>query len=234
MVLESLTTPEQAEKKPWDLIFIGALYGAIAVFLSIWVFKDEASIVMVLLTVMASLPLMYNTMRLEEAKDIILDKERTMLAEHKKALLFFICLFIGFVLAYSLAFIFLPQPLVTTIFDSQLTTINKINNRVSEAPQGASVTAGLFFQILNNNLKVLLFCLFFSFFYGAGAIFILTWNASVISAAIGNFFRTNIVEVATSFGLTNVGSYFAVYSMSIFRYFIHGIPEIFGYYIGAL
>lgn len=234
MVLESLTTPQQAEKKPWDLIFIGALYAAIAVFLSIWVFKDEASIVMVLLTVTASVPLMYNTMRFEENKDTFLETERSMLKEHSKALFFFIFLFIGFVLAFSIAFIFLPQSLVSAVFDAQITTIDKINNRVSEGPEGASISSGLLVQILGNNLKVLLFCLFFSFFYGAGAIFILTWNASVISAAIGTFFREHIGAYATHIGFTKAAGYFGVYSLSLFRYFIHGIPEITGYFIGGL
>ena len=39
MVLESLTTPQKAETSPGDLIFIGAMYAAIAVILSIWGFK---------------------------------------------------------------------------------------------------------------------------------------------------------------------------------------------------
>ena len=235
MVLESITTPEKAERRPWDMLFIGAMYAAIAVFLAIWIFKEESSMVTVLLTVIACIPLLYNTLKFEEEKDDLISKESILLKEHSRALSFFMFLFVGFVIAYSIAYIVLPTDLVEVLFSAQTTTIEKINGELT-GHNIVSLGEGipLFIQILSNNLKVLLFCLFFSFFYGAGAIFVLTWNASVISAAIGNFFRTNIVEVATSFGLTNVGSYFTVYSMSIIRYFIHGIPEIFGYYIGAL
>lgn len=235
MVLESITTPEKAERRPWDMLFIGAMYAAIAVFLAIWIFKEESSIVTVLLTVIACIPLLYNTLKFEEEKDDLISKESILLKEHGRALSFFMFLFVGFVIAYSIAYIVLPKELVEVLFSAQRTTIEKINGELT-GHNIVSLGQGipLFIQILSNNLKVLLFCLFFSFFYGAGAIFVLTWNASVISAAIGNFFRTNIVEVATSFGLTNVGSYFTVYSMSMIRYFIHGIPEIFGYYIGAL
>ena len=42
-------------------------------------------------------------------------------------------------------------------------------------------------EIFINNMGVLFLCIIFSFLYGAGAIFILTWNASVIAAAIGSF-----------------------------------------------
>ncbi|MFH2028053.1 MAG: stage II sporulation protein M, partial [Nanoarchaeota archaeon] len=58
-----------------------------------------------------------------------------------------------------------------------------------------------------------------------GAIFILTWNASVIGVAIGNFARSNI---------TNATSYFHVTSLGILRYMIHGIPEIAAYFVAGL
>ena len=236
MVLESLSNPDKAERKPWDLLFIGIIYAAIALFLAVWVFREEASIVMVLLTVIAAVPLMYNTIRHEEEKDAVITREKTLLKEHGKALSFFIFLFIGFVIAFSLAYIFLPTSIVDSTFKTQTTTIQNINNQISgQSIDSNSVGgSGLFMQIFMNNIKVLLFCIFFSFFYGAGAIFILTWNASVISAAIGSFFRTNISVYAEQFGFLKIAGYFHIYSLSLLRYFIHGIPEILAYFIGGL
>ena len=144
-------------------------------------------------------------------------------------------MFVGFVIAFSLAYIFLPTDLVKDIFNAQENTIKNINSQISaQTINSASVGGELFVQIFSNNVKVLLFCIFFSFFYGAGSIFILTWNASVISAAIGSFFRTNISEYATKIGLEKVGGYFHIYGLSLLRYFIHGLPEILGYFIGGL
>ncbi len=235
MVLESLTSPQRAEKSPWDLLFIGALYAAVALFLSVWVFREEASLVMVLLTVMVSIPLVFNTMKYEEKKDHFLVQEKALLKEHSKALSFFMFLFVGFVLAFSLAYILLPHELVQDVFNSQLQTIQSINSRAIDDVSGSAVGGwGLFLQILANNLKVMLFAFFFSFFYGAGAIFILTWNASVISAAIGTFFRNNIAEVANGLGLSSVAGYFQVYSLSLLRYFLPRLQEILGYFIGGL
>ncbi len=250
MVLESIITPERAEKKPWDMIFIGFLYASVAMFLSVWVFKEEASLVMVLLTVTASVPLLFNTEKLEEEKDVRIDKESTLLKEHSKALLFFIFLFCGFVLAFTLWFVFLPENIVQAVFNTQLSTIKAINSQITGGSSflssanvfsgGSSIDASayshttLLFHIIANNLKVLLFCLFFSFFYGAGAIFILTWNASVISAAVGTFIRNNISAYATAAGLTKVGGYFHIFSLGLLRYAIHGIPEILAYFIGGL
>ncbi len=246
MVLEELTTPEKAEKRPWDLLFIGAMYAAIAVFLAVWIFKDESSIVMVLLTVIACIPLVHNTMKFEEERDVAEERELFLIKGHGKALAFFMCLFMGCVFAYTMAYIFLPEALVHTIFRAQENTIRNINSQVISVPNvgkaidsqsvNAASTAGssLFLQIFSNNLKVMLFCLFFSFFYGAGSIFILTWNASVISAAIGSFFRTNIAVYANQVGLAKLGGYFHIYSLSLLRYSIHGLPEILAYFIGGL
>jgi len=78
------------------------------------------------------------------------------------------------------------------------------------------------------------YSLFFSFFYGAGAIFILTWNASVISAAVGNFARNILAETAKSLGYIGAWDYLSVLPISLMRYFIHGLPEIAAYFIGGL
>ena len=66
MVLESFISPEGAERRPFELFFIGFFYASVAVLLSIWIFKQHSSLVMVFLTVFACIPLMYNTMKQEE------------------------------------------------------------------------------------------------------------------------------------------------------------------------
>lgn len=246
MVLESLIKPKKAEHKPYKMLPIGILYATVAIFISLWVFKEQASLVMVFITVICTTPLMYNIIKLEEKKDTKLLKERTLLREHSKVLAAFTFLFFGFIIAFSLWCIILPQPAVNSLFSTQTATINSINSKVTgQAIQTFSVpstrqittqfsSANLFSQIVSNNFKVMLFCIFFSFFFGAGAIFILTWNASVISAAIGTFIRNNLSSAAASTGLTQVATYFHVTSLGILKYSIHGVPEILAYFVGGL
>ena len=64
----------------------------------------------------------------------------------------------------------------------------------------------------------MIFTLLFSLIFGAGAIFILAWNASVIAAAIGIFTKYQITEIP----------------LGLLRYMIHGVPEIAAYFITAL
>ena len=72
----------------------------------------------------------------------------------------------------------------------------------------------------------MIFALLFSFIYGSGAIFILTWNASVISVAIGSAIREMIASAALGAGAVNIGTYFSAASIGVSRYLLHGIPEI--------
>ena len=231
MVLESFISPAKAENKPWTMLFLGFMYAVVAVFLSLWIFKQYSSLVMVFLTVVATIPLVYNTLKLEEEKDTKIKSEMSLLKEHSKALKFFIYMFIGFVFAFVAVYIILPTDLVQVLFSSQVETIESINSRVSG---NAINTSNIFAQIFLNNIKVLMFCIFFAFFYGAGAIFILAWNASVISAAVGTFIRDKIAEYAAQIGSLNLFNYFFIFNLGLLRYFIHGIPEILAYFIGAL
>jgi len=230
MVLESLINPFKAEKKPWEMWLIGFLYATAALFLSNWIFKEYASLIMVFLTAMASIPLIYNTIRFEEKKDKLLDTESARLKEHSKALLFLIFLFGGFVAAFILWYVILPASFVQNTFSAQTLTIRTINTRVTGDFSGIKT----FTIILLNNIKVLIFCILFSFLYGAGAIFILSWNSSVIATAIGNFIRLNLEAASTKVGFAKWASYFHIISLGLLRYALHGIPEIIAYFIAGL
>jgi stage II sporulation protein M len=228
MVLESLLNPKKAEKKPWDLFFLGVVYATVAFLLSYWVFREYVSIVMVTLTAICSVPLIYNTILTEAKKDDLEKKEYWLIKEHGKAVTAFTFLFLGFVAAFLIWFTILPSNTVQDVFSVQIDTITQIT---TNTPTGNLVVEfGKLSGVLMNNLKILIFCFILSFFFGAGAIFILTWNASVVAAAIGTFIRNNILEHLSS----GFASYFHVISLGVLKYMTHGVIEIIAYFIGGL
>ncbi len=231
MVLESLVNPRCAEKRPWELFFIGLLYASVAIFFSIHIFDALAGIVAVFLTVSASIPLMYRTIRMEEKKDLLGLAQVALLKEHAAALSFFMFLFFGIVMAFSLWFIFLPADVGVNLFAIQIETVKSIN---ANAVSGWATNINMFSLIFLNNVKVLAFCILFAFFYGAGAIFILTWNASVIAVALGTFVRSNMSAYSSALGFAKAAAYFHVFSLGLLRYMVHGIPEVLAYFVGGL
>jgi len=220
MAFKSILDPKKAEGHPWELFFVGLLYSSLAIILSIILFKEYSGIFSILIIVVASTYFMWNVIKLEEKKDTKIKKELPLLKEHGKAISLFLFLFLGFIVSFSLWHTFLPDEVSKDIFKAQINTISGIESEIT----GNAIHLGYGFStIFFKNLKILGLAILFSFLFGIGAVFLLTWNASVIGVAIGNSIKSNLS-----------GNYFSAISLGTTQYLIHGIPEIIGYILGAL
>lgn len=233
-MLEMLINPRKAERHPWELFFIGAFYASLALLIVDLVFSRDAvlskysGILIVTFTVMFSMPFIYYTVKLEEKKITPRISSWSLLKEHRRAIYAFMFLFIGFVVAFSFWTTVLSM---NNSFRAQIETyciINRPSNfehcvtqyGVTDNPAltGSVTSSERLFMIFWNNFYVCIFTLVFSLIFGAGVIFILAWNASVIAAAIGIFTKSNISDLP----------------IGLSRYMIHGIPEIASYFTIAL
>tara|TARA_Y100000310_G_C20640036_1_gene793385 strand:+ start:1041 stop:1844 length:804 start_codon:yes stop_codon:yes gene_type:complete len=214
------------------MFIFGCLYAFVGVMLAMWMFRSEASMVLVFLTAFACIPLIYHTIKAEERRDEkIKSRGLPSWRTHRKAIYYFLALSLGFIFMFSLFNIFMPEQTITQVFQTQIDTINYINQRTT----GDFVEINkVFFEIVANNINVLLFCFIFSFFFGAGAIFILTWNSSVIAVAVGNFARNKLGQAAGAVGINKVAAYFTAFSLGFWRYMLHGIFEILAYFVAGL
>jgi uncharacterized membrane protein SpoIIM required for sporulation len=233
-MLESLINPKRAEKGPWKMFFVGLIYASLSLLLVHFLFSKDpvlsnaSGILVVLFCVMFSLPFVYYVIKNEEKED----EETTRLLDvwkfHSDAIFAFMWLFLGFVVAFSFWGIVLQNP---NLLNAQIETYCNINQPgnvegcvATYSFSGKAIGSNALsngtrlLSIIGNNFGVMIFTLVFSLIFGAGAIFVLAWNASVISAAIGIFTNYNIYEIP--FG--------------ILRYMIHGFPEIAAYFIVAL
>lgn len=234
-MLEMLISPKKAERHPFELFFIGLFYAGLSIFLVDRIFAQDlvlskySGILIVTFTVMFSMPFIYYTIKLEENK---VNSKRGMFAlfkEHRRAIYAFLWLFAGFVLAFSVLHIVLPS---NQGFAAQIETYCQINRpsafdacvaqysiTQSAVNTNAYATASQrLFVIFSNNISVLIFTLLFSLLFGAGVIFILAWNASVIASAVAIFIKSDISRLP----------------LGMSRYLIHGLPEIAAYFIVAL
>jgi len=235
-MLEMLISPKKAERRPYELLFVGLFYASLSILLVDWIFSGDAvlshysGILVVTFTVMFSMPFVYYTIKLEERKITSKGGRFSLLKEHKQAIYAFLWLFLGFVVAFSAWHILLPS---SQSLSAQLETYCQINRPSSfdecvsqytntggdiAGTSGNAVSTQRLFVIFSNNIGVLIFTLIFSLIFGAGVIFILAWNASVIAAAIGIFANSEISKLP----------------LGVARYFIHGLPEITSYFIVAL
>ncbi len=231
MVLENILSAEKAESSPFRMVFLGFLFVAVGSFLGFQVFKKYSSLLSVFLSAMAAIPLMIKIIKMEEEKDLEGKKELWLLKEHSKALLSFFWLFIGMTLAFTAIYLLVPSSTLNVLFEAQTNTITSINSGVTSF---STASFQHFTDIFMNNLLVLFFCALFSLLYGAGAIFILSWNASIIGVAIGDFIRSGLTTYSHLLGLEKIAQYFQVVGVGLLKYVIHGVPEILAYFVAGL
>jgi uncharacterized membrane protein SpoIIM required for sporulation len=233
IMIELLMKPKRAERRPWEMFFVGAFWASVSLILVTWVFgkdsilKEGSGLLLVILTVISCLPFMYYIIKLEEGKDVEINDSGNLIKEHSKAVHALMWLFLGFVVAFSVGYIISPDSAGQN-FNFQIKTFCAINSpshytyclEQHGVPTGTGAVAGsaAVLAIFANNIYVLIFTILFSLVFGAGAMFILVWNASVIASAIGIFSKGSLVNLP----------------IGLMRYMIHGIPEIGAYFIGAL
>ena len=232
-MIELLMKPKKAERNPWEMFFVGLFWASVSLLLVSFVFgkdsilKEGSGLLVVTFTVIACLPFMYYIIKLEEGKDVEINDSGKLIKEHSKAIRALMWMFLGFVVAFAFWYIVMPGTAGQT-FNFQIKTFCAINspshynNCLGEhgiSPITGAVTGtAAVLAIFANNIYVLIFTILFSLALGAGAIFILVWNASVIAAAIGIFAKGELVGLP----------------MGLMRYMIHGVPEIAAYFVGAL
>ncbi len=231
-MLEAIIKPKSAEKSPWKMLPIGIVYASLSLILVHFFFPNDPlanGMTVVAFAVMFSLPFMYYMIKREEEEDEQIEGFFSVWKVHSDAIYAFMWLFLGFVIAFSFWNIVLQD---SNLLNFQIETYCKINSPgnvegcislYSVTGKAAELTGSAakelrFLSIIENNIYVMIFTLIFSLVFGAGAIFILIWNASVIAAAIGIFTKHQISEIP----------------LGIARYMIHGFPEIAAYFITAL
>jgi uncharacterized membrane protein SpoIIM required for sporulation len=234
-MLESIVSPKSAEKGPWKMFFVGLVYASLSLLIVHFFFRGDpvlsrySGMIVTTFCVMFSLPFMYYLIKQEEKQDEQVEGLLGVWKVHSDALFALMWLFLGFVIAFSFWHMVLQSDL---LLNAQIETYCRINSpgsvesciskysfgEASSKITGSSIKAGRFLSILENNVYVMIFTLIFSLIFGAGAIFILAWNASVIAAAIGIFTKYNIKEIPKG----------------LIRYMIHGVPEIAAYFVAAL
>jgi len=212
MVLERLISVKETLKDPMKTFILGVILSLVSLFVSYTVFPESTGLFTVIIMTMATMPLMNRVMHYEEKEDEEIMEKSTFIQRYSDIIISYVALFSGMILAMSLSFVLLPDTVAERVFDEQINEISLIRGKFDFGNQ--------FLEIFMNNVSVLMLSFLFSFLFGAGAIFILGWNASVLAAAIG-------LIAKTSGGVKAVPA-------AVMMFLPHGSFEIGAYFIGAI
>jgi uncharacterized membrane protein SpoIIM required for sporulation len=213
-MIESLLSFEHVNKRPWLTALWAFLLANIALLISSQIagsftgvdFGFFGILFIIIPSVYFIITLIKREERIEE--NIIKYKQKGLWERHEKDILILLFYFIGLTVTFSIWSFALPEG----AFSVQVSKISQIKGFT-----GAFSGAESFTTILINNIQVMLFSFFFSFLFGAGAVFIIEWNASILGVYIGQLSKS-IWEVP----------------IVTLAFLPHGIPEIAGYLAAGL
>ena len=250
MVLESILNPKNAENKPLHVFIISFIISIIAVLFANQLFPGQASILSVLLITMIFVPFFQRLFVIEEEKEdeyiesaVKRRMEGHLFQRHKQVIITFSAFFLGVVIALSFVYVFMPE--YSNVFVLQAETLTQISSHssgdflgtISEDVfpvefgvfSGTVIGEGNFWRFFINNTQVMVLMFVLSVLFGAGAVFILTWNASVIALYLGLVVKSFMVQ-----GLHSTTAYLYGVPVGLGMIALHGIPEIAAYFMAGL
>ena len=226
-MLEALINPKEAENKPLHVFFVAILFTLVSIYTAQAVFSYYASMLTVAFITILFVPLFQRLFVIEEEKERKIFRERmdyaSIFRRHEDIIKVYTAFFLGVVVATTTFLTLFPQP-GESVFKLQMDTL-----AVMRGTGAVTFNMDNFFHYLSNNTSVLGFAFLISFFFGTGAVFILSWNATVI----GTFLYIGIksmVEEGAPLGL----AYLYGLPAGLLSISIHGIPEILGYFFAGI
>src|SRR3989344_5774947 len=244
MVVESIIGPRTAERNPSEIIVLAFIFVSMAIGVVDYLKIEPPGIMLIMFTLIPSIPFLINLFKLEEEE---LEHETVLgsrtIRRHFPVILVLLAFFVGLTIGYTFWYLFLEQTdpaKAAAFFDPQLDELKRIQelrNQLSgdfvaggaqpitaNAVNGGSVMAFIFFQ----NMRVLALVILGSLIYGAGSVFIIIWNASIIGVFLGNVARKFVFHEAPQFSLIPGLSY------GVLGLIPHGTFEALAYLTGAL
>lgn len=226
MVLEHVFPEDWLENKGRYAFILGVVYSFVGVLIASVLFPGDPALVAIAFTSLLLLPELYKIFSIEERREAVETHVtfRALWRDDMDIIRIYIFLFLGILLVYSIGTILLPSFQTNVLFREQLEI------RFGQGFAGNAIfgtfSPGLFLSLLSNNFLVLIACFVLALLTGDGAIFLITWNASVWGTIFGITAKN-----AALFSGQNPFWMFAIIMLVVFP---HMIIEAISYFLAAV
>jgi len=226
VVLEHIFPEDWLERKGRYAFILGVAYTFVGVLIASVLFPGDPALVAVAFTAMLLLPELYKVFSIEERKERLEQHVslKGVWRDDADVVRIYIFLFLGILIVYAIGTLLLPSFTTNTLFREQL-EIRFGQGFAGNAVFG-SFSPDLFFSLLSNNFLVLMACFVLALLTGDGAIFLITWNASVW----GTIFGLTAKNAAVVSGQHPI----LVFGMIMLIVFPHMILEAMSYFFAAI
>src|SRR3989339_1144439 len=227
MVLEHIFPEDWLERKGRYAFILGIIYSIIGILIASVLFPGDPALVAVAVTSLLLLPEMYKIFSIEERQESVEQKVnmRELWKDDISVVKIYIFLFLGIILVYSIGAMLLPNLQANNLFREQL-EIRFGQGFSGQASFSGFFSSDLFYDLLSNNFMVLIACFILALLTGDGAIFLITWNASVWGTIFGFTAKT----AAEFSGQSPI----AVFGLVMLVVFPHMMLEAISYFLAAI
>lgn len=224
MVLESIIKPADVYRSPWKMTVLSFIFVTIALFAADYI-GIEKSVVVITLVCLPAVPFIWRLFDFEEDEtEKNISNGTRSVATHLPGLLVMVNFFLGMLIGFTVWNSILPPEKSADLFSVQLKEISAIKSSFVGRVVESNSTLLVFEKIFFHNFGVLALILLFSVMYGAGAVFVLTWNASVIAAFLVSNAKQYLASGGLAFGI----------SAGFLGILPHGTFELLAYLLAAI
>jgi MFS family permease len=227
MVLEHIFPEDWLERKGRYAFVLGVIYSVVGILLSSFLFKGDPALVAVAFTSLLLLPELYKIFSIEERRESMETRVsiRSLWRDDADIIRIYIFLFLGILIVYAIGAMLLPNLTANSLFREQL-EVRFGQGFAGNAFATGGFSSGLFFSLLSNNFLVLIACFIMALLTGDGAIFLITWNASVWGTIFG--------ITAKNAALFTGGSALLTFGIIMLIVFPHMMIEAISYFLAAI
>ncbi|MFH1105818.1 MAG: stage II sporulation protein M [Candidatus Aenigmatarchaeota archaeon] len=224
-MLEFVFSLSNVERKPLMVFLAGVMITIVSFLIASFIMPSEAGWMTIFFITITAVPFFTKMFVQDESIDKHQNKP-SFFRRHEFVLKTYTLFFLSIVLGLSMIYHFAPADVAGNTFGLQTKVINEI--------RAQATSPGEFWLILANNAKVSILSFLLSVIFGAGAILVLAWNASIIAVFIGNISR-GLIPLYSSLGPAAIPiSYAHGLPIALFSIFLHGVPEITSYFLSGL
>ncbi len=241
MVIERIFKEQLLKQKPAFALAAGVFFTLAGFITSYLLFRPFVGLATILFTVILALPCLMRFFELEEAEQ---REEQSFLTRNESLIDFYLYFFIGSFLVFFLIALW-NSNYVFSLDDLQRASVPRgyATEFMPSPPLARSET----YSIFMNNLYVMIISFVLSLFYGAGSLFLITFNGSIFAAVLAKVIKIKIPRdpswytytfsvlgqpIAFSLQGFWITSSFIACNLGIM--FFHGIPEVLAYFFAAI
>ena len=241
MVLEKIFQPYWIEKRPIYSLYLGMIFAVFGFLTAFLLFRSVLGLAAIFFTVMLALPSINVLLKYEEY--IETEIHESFFKQHENIFDIFLYFFLGVFLIFvvvglvNTSFLYNAGIVIAPPDKSDLAFLADLGDLPPPPVLGGdgslaktpflNLNMGKVYSIILNNLYVMIVAFALSLFYGAGALFLIIFNASVWASVI-----TQVIKLKTS--ALGLGAGIIAGGCNISIMMLHAIPEMAAYLLAAI